>query len=97
MAAPELPPVRRIEIARPWRWLALGWQDMRAAPLASLAHGIVAAIGGLVILWLGSQAWRLLPGALSGFVLVAPILATCSRIFAAARSVVTPPCEAASA
>ena len=76
MAAPELPPVRRIGIARPWRWLALGWQDMRAAPLASLAHGILAAIGGLVIVWLGSQAWLLLPGALSGFVLVAPILAT---------------------
>ena len=76
MAAPELPLVRRIGIARPWRWLALGWQDMRAAPLASLAHGILAAIGGLVIVWLGSQAWLLLPGALSGFVLVAPILAT---------------------
>jgi len=76
MAVPELPPVRRIGIARPWRWLALGWQDMRAAPLASLAHGILAAIGGLFIVWLGSQAWLLLPGALSGFVLVAPILAT---------------------
>jgi len=68
--------VRRIDFSSPWRWLALGWQDMRAAPLASLLHGIVAAIGGLAILWLGSQAWLLLPGALSGFVLVAPILAT---------------------
>ena len=76
MAQPELPPVRHIEVGRPLRWLALGWQDMRAAPLASLAHGIVAALGGLIILWLGSRAWLLLPGALSGFLLVGPILAT---------------------
>lgn len=76
MSDTELPAVRRIDIARPLQWLALGWQDLRAAPWAGLAHGIVAALGGLCILWLGSQAWLLLPGAISGFLLVAPILAT---------------------
>jgi uncharacterized membrane protein len=41
-----------------------------------MLHGLLAAIGGIVILAAGSQRWYLLPGAFSGFVLIGPILAT---------------------
>lgn len=76
MHEPELPTVRIIAALQPLRWLMLGWQDLRSAPFASLAHGVAVAFGGVVILWLGRQAWLLLPGALTGFLLVGPILAT---------------------
>lgn len=75
-AAETLPAVRRIDAARPLRWLALGWQDMLAAPLPSLLHGLIVTVGGYAILFLALRIWPLLPGAFSGFVLVAPILAT---------------------
>ncbi len=45
-------------------------------PWASLLHGVVVALGGVVILIAGMEHWYLLPGAFSGFVLVGPILAT---------------------
>ena len=39
---PALPGIHRIDTARPWVWLAAGWQDMRAAPLTSAVYGLLA-------------------------------------------------------
>lgn len=61
----------------PWRWLARGWADMRAAPGSSLGIGALLAAASLAIvltIWLADAAW-LLPAAVGGFLLVAPILA----------------------
>jgi uncharacterized membrane protein len=69
-------PVRIVAPWRPFYWLRLGWQDMRAAPLASALHGALVFAGGWLILAVARHAWPLAPGAVSGFVLVAPILAT---------------------
>jgi uncharacterized membrane protein len=69
-------PVRQIPSARPLHWLALGWQDFRRAAWPSGFHGLVVATGGLLILALAIRFTALLPGAISGFVLVGPILAT---------------------
>lgn len=71
-----LPPVRAVPFARPLRWLALGWRDFRRAFAPSVLHGLAVAAGGWVILALAAFFWPLLPGAVSGFVLVGPILAT---------------------
>lgn len=71
-----LPPVRAVPFARPFRWLALGWRDFRRAFAPSVLHGLLVAGGGWAILALATVFWPLLPGALSGFVLVGPILAT---------------------
>ncbi|MCU0896114.1 MAG: DUF2189 domain-containing protein [Burkholderiales bacterium] len=71
-----LPPVREVPVARPLRWLALGWRDFRQVPICSGYHGLAVALGGLVIVWLAVRYWPLLPGAVSGFLLVGPILAT---------------------
>lgn len=68
--------VRRVPALRPLRWIRLGWRDFGRAFGPSLAHGFVAMLAGLGILAAGLHAWPLLPGAFSGFVLVAPILAT---------------------
>lgn len=68
--------VRQIPAARPLHWLALGWRDFRRAAWPSGFHGLVVATGGVLILALAFQFTALLPGAVSGFVLVGPILAT---------------------
>ncbi|MBX9962500.1 MAG: DUF2189 domain-containing protein [Burkholderiales bacterium] len=73
---PQIVPVRQIPSARPLQWLVLGWQDFRRAAWPSGFHGLVVATGGVLILALAIQFTALLPGAVSGFVLVGPILAT---------------------
>lgn len=68
--------VRKVAPARAFAWLLLGWRDCSRAWVPSLAHGVLAALIGWGILAVGRSAWPLLPGAFSGFVLIAPILAT---------------------
>lgn len=68
--------IRQVEVLAPLRWIAAGWRDVLRAPGPSLAHGLLVAVGGWVIVALAWRTWYLLPGAFSGFVIVAPILAT---------------------
>lgn len=71
-----LPVIRTIGLVQPFQWLARGAQDMRRGGWLSLAHGLVlAAFGALMVLLLGERFW-LLAGAFSGFLVVAPVLAT---------------------
>ncbi|MET0216384.1 MAG: DUF2189 domain-containing protein [Burkholderiales bacterium] len=69
-------PVRKVPAMRPFVWLRLGWRDFTRTFWPSLLHGLVVAAGGLAIFAVTLKHWYLLPGAFSGFVLVAPILAT---------------------
>lgn len=67
---------RTVPPGRAWRWVAAGTRDLLTAPAASLAHGLVVTLGGVAIVVLGWQALALLAGAFTGFLLVAPMLAT---------------------
>jgi len=69
-------PIRRVPPQHIWRWLALGMADLRASPIASLTHGLVVAVGGWLAIAMAQRYWWLAPGALSGFLLVGPILCT---------------------
>lgn len=60
----------------PLRWLVSGWADLRANPLPGLLHGLIIAIFGWLLLWLAWDRFWLLAGAFSGFLIVAPIVAT---------------------
>jgi uncharacterized membrane protein len=71
-----LAPVRVVPVMRPFAWLAMGWRDFTRAFGPSLFHGVIVALAGLAIVTIGLRIWYLLPGAVSGFVLIAPILAT---------------------
>lgn len=73
---PSLPPVRQIEVLHPLRWLAQGWRDMAHAGLISFAHGLALTLMGVFITWVARDRFWLLAGALSGFMVVAPVLAT---------------------
>jgi uncharacterized membrane protein len=69
-------PVRHVPPHRVWHWLALGLADMRAAPVASLTQGLAVTVGGWMVIGIAQQYWWLAPGAISGFLLVGPILCT---------------------
>ncbi len=68
--------VRSIELLQPLQWLGRGWRDLRRCGWVSLLHGAVMAVVGGMLLLLAHQHFWLLAGAFSGFLLVAPILAT---------------------
>jgi uncharacterized membrane protein len=68
--------VKPIPLWRPLGWLARGFADLRRCPGPSLAHGLLMAAAGALIFVLARQQFWLLAGAFSGFLLVAPILAT---------------------
>lgn len=76
-AQPFVVPCKALGFDAPWRWLAAGWRDLRAAPGLSLLFGAVIAVVSMLVSWLAWQLGRfaLLATLLSGFVFIAPLLA----------------------
>lgn len=72
---PASPPVL-IDGSSPFRWLRLGCQDFLRNPLPGLMHGAALALFGLVLFLFARDHFWLLAGAFSGFLIVAPIMAT---------------------
>ena len=68
--------VRTVPLGRPRAWLALRWRDLMRSPGPGLVHGVALAAFGLLLLWGARGKFWLLAGAFSGFLLVAPVLAT---------------------
>ena len=68
--------VRHIPLLRPLGWLARGWRDLVRCPLPGLLHGLALALFGAALVVLAHDQFWLLSGAFTGFLLVAPILAT---------------------
>jgi uncharacterized membrane protein len=60
----------------PGHWLARGARDLRRVPWPGLSHGLTLALFGALVVALFHRHFWLLAGAFSGFLLVAPILAT---------------------
>lgn len=71
----SLPKIRRIAADRPWHWLQAGWQDLKANPLPSLAYGLLFALAGDLIILATLDRPHLLTVSISGFFLIAPLLA----------------------
>lgn len=72
----EPPPVREAPAGAVKRWVGLGWRDLRQAGWPSLLHGLIVTLASLVIVEIAVLFWPLLPGAVSGFLVLGPILAT---------------------
>jgi uncharacterized membrane protein len=68
--------VRSVPPGQPLQWLARGWADLWRSPGPGLLHGLVLALFGGTLFALANQRFWLLAGAFSGFLLMAPILAT---------------------
>ncbi|MEY4737356.1 MAG: hypothetical protein RL302_1675 [Pseudomonadota bacterium] len=71
-----LPTVRTIGPMQPLVWLVLAWRDMARSGWVSFAHGLLLAVGGAIIVAVAQHRFWLLAGALSGFMVIAPVLAT---------------------
>ncbi len=76
-ARPFVVPSRALAANAPWRWLRLGWEDVRGAPMLTALFGSVIVLVSAVISWLAWSLGRfaLLATLLSGFVYVAPLIA----------------------
>ncbi len=68
--------VRDLSPRQPLDWLRRGWRDLMRSPGPGLLHGAVATAFGMLLFWLARDRFWLLAGAFSGFLLVAPIVAT---------------------
>jgi uncharacterized membrane protein len=69
-------PCATLALDAPWRWLRLGWQDVRRAPGLTVSFGLLIALLSMLV---ASLAWSLgrfalLATLLSGFVFVAPLI-----------------------
>jgi len=74
--AVALLPVRILRPLQPMTWLERAWHDIREVPSVSFGHGLVMTLFGLAVALVAKDRFWLLAGAFSGFLLVAPILAT---------------------
>jgi uncharacterized membrane protein len=70
------PVVRSVGFAAPWRWLGAGWRDLWQQPGVSLFYGFCIVVAGAVILTITARLPYLFTAAISGFLLVSPLLAT---------------------
>jgi uncharacterized membrane protein len=68
--------VRRVAMHQPVQWLERGWDDLRQIGSPGLAHGALIAILGGVLLMLGSTHLYLTAAAVTGYLLVGPIMTT---------------------
>lgn len=67
---------RTISLSQPLRWLERGALDLTRNPGPGLLHGLVAALfGGMLFVLAGRYFW-FVAGAFSGFLMLAPMLAT---------------------
>jgi uncharacterized membrane protein len=68
--------IRRVAARQSIEWVRRGWDDFRQIKAASVAHGaLITALGG-VLLMLGSSHAYLVAAAISGYLLVGPIMTT---------------------
>src|SRR5690606_20558919 len=65
-----------VDMISPVRWVERGWDDLRANPIPGLAHGALITAFGWLLMWAAREKFWLLAGAFSGFLIVAPVLAT---------------------
>jgi uncharacterized membrane protein len=68
--------IRRVSAMRAVVWLQRGWDDFRHIKAASLGHGALITALGAVLLMLGSSHPYLVAAAISGYLLVGPIMTT---------------------
>jgi uncharacterized membrane protein len=69
------PEIRRLTSDAPYRWLRQGWEDFRAAMPPSLTLGLLFVLAGYTIIAASWQVPVLTITFVTGFLLIAPVLA----------------------
>jgi uncharacterized membrane protein len=68
--------IRHVSVRQPLEWLSRGWDDVKQIGKPGLAHGALIAILGAVLLMLGSTHLYLTAAAVTGYLLVGPVMTT---------------------
>jgi len=68
--------IRRVSAMRAVVWLQRGWDDVLHMKAASLGHGALITALGAILLMLGSSHAYLVAAAISGYLLVGPVMTT---------------------
>jgi uncharacterized membrane protein len=68
--------IRHVPAGRAVEWLNRGWDDLKRIGWPGLAHGALIAILGGVLLALGSTHLYLTAAAITGYLLVGPVMTT---------------------
>lgn len=68
--------VRSVPALQSIVWLRRGWEDFRHMERPSLAHGVIISVIGAVLLMLGGTHPYLVAAAVTGYLLVGPIMTT---------------------
>src|SRR6185312_8972545 len=83
--------INHVSMLRPFAWIRDGWKDLHDVGVPSIGHGVLIATLGAVLLLLGSSHVYLIAAAVSGYLLVGPIMtlgpSELSRRHAAGESV----------
>ena len=79
------PRVKTIGMMQPLIWLVLAWRDIAKSGWLSILHGVALSAIGIAIVAVARHRFWLLAGALSGFMVVAPVLAT--SLYALSRAI----------
>jgi uncharacterized membrane protein len=77
--------IRTVHWLGPIKWLVLGWRDIHHAGVVSITHGLVLSFCGAAIVAFTRDQFWILAGALSGFMVIAPVLAT--SLYALSRAI----------
>jgi uncharacterized membrane protein len=84
-ASKDAPKIRTIGMMQPLIWLVMAWRDIAKAGWVSVLHGIAMSGFGIAIVVVAHNRFWLLAGALSGFLVIAPVLAT--SLYALSRAI----------
>lgn len=73
----SLPQINVITLDHPWRWIAAGWRDLKAAPWISLSYGVVFLLLSFLLTTLVISIGMIffIPALAAGFFLISPLLA----------------------
>jgi uncharacterized membrane protein len=77
--------VKPLRLLQPMQWLELAWHDVSVCPAIGMLHGAALAVFGGLLLFLARDRFWVLAGAFSGFLLVAPLMAT--GLYAVSRAI----------
>ena len=74
---PFVAPCRQLDKSAPWRWLYMGWQDIRTAPRQSLLYGFVLMLISYTVAYFSYQigSFIMMVAMLAGFMFIGPVLA----------------------
>jgi len=82
--------VNHVPVLQSLEWLRRGWDDLRHFGLSSLAHGALISVLGAILLLLFSTHVYLIAAAVTGYLLVGPIMTTAVCELSRRREAVAP-------